>query len=109
MGRWGRGVYARLRKDFKNAIRMRGRHPLPRSPDSREGETVSFAGSTMQWCIGRGMPNLRPTTLFGGPRMTQRRLQADYVILGAGAGAMAFADTLLTDTDASILLVDLRL
>jgi hypothetical protein len=32
--------------------------------------------------------------------MTERTLEADYVIVGAGAVAMAFADTLLTDTKA---------
>ena len=40
--------------------------------------------------------------------MTERTLEADYVIVGAGAVAMAFADTLLTDTDASIIMVDRR-
>ena len=40
--------------------------------------------------------------------MTERTLEADYLIVGAGAVAMAFADTLLTDTDASILMVDRR-
>lgn len=40
--------------------------------------------------------------------MTQRTLEADYVIVGAGAVAMAFADSLLTDTDASIVMVDRR-
>ena len=40
--------------------------------------------------------------------MTERRLEADYVIVGAGAVAMAFADTLLTDTEASIVMVDRR-
>lgn len=41
-------------------------------------------------------------------QMTQRTLEADYVIVGAGAVAMAFADSLLTDTDASIVIVDRR-
>lgn len=40
--------------------------------------------------------------------MTERTLEADYVIVGAGAVAMAFADTLLTDTEASIIMVDRR-
>jgi NAD(P)-binding Rossmann-like domain len=40
--------------------------------------------------------------------MTERTLEADYVIVGAGAVAMAFADTLLTDTEASIVMVDRR-
>ena len=40
--------------------------------------------------------------------MTQRTLEADYLIVGAGAVAMAFADSLLTDTDASIIMVDRR-
>ena len=40
--------------------------------------------------------------------MTERALEAYYVIVGAGAVAMAFADTLLTDTEASIIIVDLH-
>ena len=40
--------------------------------------------------------------------MTERTREADYVIVGAGAVAMAFADTLLTDTEASIIMVDRR-
>jgi hypothetical protein len=40
--------------------------------------------------------------------MAERTLEADYVVVGAGAVAMAFADTLLTDTDASIIMVDRR-
>ena len=40
--------------------------------------------------------------------MTERALEADYVIVGAGAVAMAFVDTLLTDTEASIIMVDRR-
>lgn len=40
--------------------------------------------------------------------MSERELQADYVIVGAGAVAMAFADTLLSDSDASMILVDRR-
>ncbi len=40
--------------------------------------------------------------------MTERTLEADYVIVGAGAAAMAFADTLLTDSDASMIIVDRR-
>ncbi|MEO1746350.1 MAG: FAD/NAD(P)-binding protein [Pseudomonadota bacterium] len=40
--------------------------------------------------------------------MADDRLEADYVILGAGATGMAFADQLLTDTDASMILIDRR-
>ena len=43
-----------------------------------------------------------------GQKMNERTLEADYVVVGAGAVAMAFADTLLTDTDASIIMVDRR-
>jgi len=43
-----------------------------------------------------------------GTKMTERALEADYVIVGAGAVAMAFADTLLTDTDARVVMVDRR-
>lgn len=35
-------------------------------------------------------------------------LDADYVILGAGASGMAFADQLLTDTEATMIMIDNR-
>lgn len=35
-----------------------------------------------------------------------QQLKTDYLIIGAGAVGMAFADVLLTETDASILIVD---
>jgi hypothetical protein len=38
--------------------------------------------------------------------MTPDPIDADYLIVGAGAAGMAFADTILTDTDARILMVD---
>jgi hypothetical protein len=38
--------------------------------------------------------------------MNTNFIEADYLIVGAGAAGMAFADTLLTDTDARILMVD---
>jgi hypothetical protein len=34
--------------------------------------------------------------------------EADYVIIGAGAAAMAFADTILSESDATMVLVDRR-
>ncbi len=34
------------------------------------------------------------------------RFEADYLIIGAGASGMAFADTLLTETNASMVIVD---
>ena len=37
-----------------------------------------------------------------------RPIQADYLIIGAGAVGMAFADTLLSETQATIALVDRR-
>jgi len=37
--------------------------------------------------------------------MTQT-LSADYLIIGSGAVGMAFADTLLTETEASLIIVD---
>ncbi len=40
--------------------------------------------------------------------MSPPLLEADYVIVGAGAAGLAFADTLLTDSDASIIIVDRR-
>ena len=38
--------------------------------------------------------------------MTINKLETDYLVVGSGAVGMAFADTLLTETDAQILLVD---
>ncbi|MFT4939440.1 MAG: hypothetical protein ACI88A_002482 [Paraglaciecola sp.] len=38
--------------------------------------------------------------------MTTHTHQADYLIVGSGAVGMAFADTLLTETDANIVIVD---
>lgn len=33
-------------------------------------------------------------------------LEADYLVVGGGAMGMAFTDTLLAETDASVILVD---
>ena len=38
--------------------------------------------------------------------MTSRKLEADYLVIGAGAMGMAFTDVLLTETDATVVLVD---
>lgn len=38
--------------------------------------------------------------------MSEQRLEADYLIVGSGAVGMAFADILLTESDASIIIVD---
>jgi hypothetical protein len=38
--------------------------------------------------------------------MAAQQLETDYLILGTGAVGMAFADTLLTETDARIMMVD---
>jgi len=40
--------------------------------------------------------------------MTSEMLQADYVIVGAGAVGMTFADTLLAESDTTIILIDRR-
>ena len=34
------------------------------------------------------------------------KLEADYLVIGAGAMGMAFVDTLLTETDATVVMVD---
>lgn len=38
--------------------------------------------------------------------MAQTNLKADYVVIGAGAMGMAFVDTLLTETDYDVIIVD---
>jgi hypothetical protein len=38
--------------------------------------------------------------------MVERSITADYLIMGAGAAGMAFADSLLTETDATMVIVD---
>ncbi|MEO0831869.1 MAG: NAD(P)-binding protein, partial [Pseudomonadota bacterium] len=38
--------------------------------------------------------------------MGQSVLETDYLIVGSGAVGMAFADILLTETDASMVIVD---
>lgn len=40
--------------------------------------------------------------------MTTRNIETDYLIVGAGAAGMAFADILLAETDATITLIDKR-
>ena len=40
--------------------------------------------------------------------MTHEILEADYVIVGAGAVGMTFADTLLAESDATIIMIDRR-
>ena len=40
--------------------------------------------------------------------MIERALEAGYVVVGAGAVAMAFADTLLDESGATMILVDRR-
>ncbi len=38
--------------------------------------------------------------------MNTQHLETDYLIIGSGAVGMAFADVLLTETDANIIIVD---
>lgn len=38
--------------------------------------------------------------------MTKEKLVADYLVIGAGAMGMAFTDVLMTETDATVILVD---
>lgn len=45
---------------------------------------------------------------MGSMRDDQGPLEADYLIVGAGAVAMAFADTLLGESDATAIIVDRR-
>jgi hypothetical protein len=40
--------------------------------------------------------------------MSDRRLTADYLVVGCGAAGMAFTDTLVAETDAQVVMVDRR-
>jgi len=40
--------------------------------------------------------------------MSARTLEADYLVIGSGAAGMAFADSLITETDDQIVMVDRR-
>ena len=40
--------------------------------------------------------------------MSTRTLEADYLVVGCGAAGMAFADSLITDSNAQIIMVDRR-
>jgi len=40
--------------------------------------------------------------------MSARTLEADYLVVGSGAAGMAFADSLITETDAQVVMVDRR-
>lgn len=40
--------------------------------------------------------------------MSARTLEADYLVIGSGAAGMAFTDSLITETDAEVVMVDRR-
>lgn len=40
------------------------------------------------------------------PDMTHQEIEADYVIVGSGAVGMAFADVILSETDATVAIID---
>jgi len=40
--------------------------------------------------------------------MQSELIETDYLVVGAGAAAMAFVDTILSDTDSRIVMVDRR-
>ncbi len=40
--------------------------------------------------------------------MTLRKLETDYLVVGAGAAGMAFTDSLIADSDADVIMVDRR-
>ncbi|MDH5671017.1 MAG: NAD(P)-binding protein [Myxococcales bacterium] len=40
--------------------------------------------------------------------MATRKLETDYLVIGAGVSGMAFADALISDSDADVILVDKR-
>ena len=40
------------------------------------------------------------------PRQVFSPIETDYLVIGAGAAAMAFVDTLLSEFDAQVVMVD---
>ena len=38
--------------------------------------------------------------------MHSKTLEADYLVIGSGAMGMAFTDTLMTETEATVVMVD---
>ena len=48
--------------------------------------------------VGRGIPK--------GARMDTNPIETDYLVVGAGATAMAFVDTLLSKSDSQVVMVD---
>jgi hypothetical protein len=54
--------------------------------------------------VGRGALARRPGRLA----TTMREIETAYLVVGAGASAMAFVDALLTETDARVVMVNHR-
>src|SRR6204780_5562988 len=63
----------------------------------------SFKGFGGPWRqrVGRGIGSFASIEAVG-------RIETDYLIIGAGAAGMAFADALIADSDADVVLVDRR-
>ncbi len=40
--------------------------------------------------------------------MATQKLETDYLVVGCGASGMAFADALIADSDADVIMVDRR-
>lgn len=58
--------------------------------------------SALEWLVRA------PAGFWQAVAMTKTELSADYLVIGAGAMGMAFVDTLLTETDATVVMVDRR-
>ena len=41
--------------------------------------------------------------------MSGKKLEADYLVIGAGAMGMAFTDVLMTETESTVIMVDRHL
>ena len=91
-------------------LRARRRHPQARLP-------VDGPHRRRHRRDARGQGRVRPDRLseprgavrlteFGSVARGMTGIEADYLVVGAGAMGMAFVDTLLTETDATVVLVD---
>ena len=71
--------------------------------------TIWILAGRSEACSGRTLPNrlrrLGEERYQRGP-VDAKPIETDYLVIGGGATAMAFVDTLLSESDAEIVMVD---